>query len=297
MSDISEFRRYLPARIAAAVGMLPSRLRTEASELRLRAEMPASVTVGEKNILFDDSGKACEGIRALRASRAELLECVSKLTRGSLYSCENAVSMGYIPLPEGGRAGVCGRAKLCGGRIECFSEITSVNLRVHRFVPDFALPLAEYYRENGICGAVVCSPPARGKTTFLRSAAYMLSCGVGIPRKRVGIADEREEIVTPETRLGIADAVIGSPKGIAIELLTRTMSPEIIICDEIGESECESVLAAQNSGVSLIASAHAGSAGELLRRRGIKRLIDNGVFRLCITIGAGYSAVITELEA
>ena len=124
----------------------------------------------------------------------------------------------------------------------------------------------------------------------------MLSCGEGIPRRRVGIADEREEIVTPETRLGIADALIGSPKGEAIELLTRTMSPEIIICDEIGESECESVLAAQNSGVSLIASAHAGSVRELLSRRGIKRLIDNGVFGVGVMLGAGYTAEITELE-
>lgn len=297
MSGIAEFRKYLPARISDAVSLLPQGISQTASELRLRAGMPASVTVGERNLLFDTSGRACGGANALRATRAELLECVSKLTRGSLYSCENAVSMGYIPLPEGGRAGVCGRAKVSAGRVECFSEITSVNLRVHRFVPDFAAPLAEYYRENGVCGAVVFSPPARGKTTFLRSAAYMLSCGVGIPRKRVGIADEREEIVTPETRLGIADALIGSPKGEAIELLTRTMSPEIIICDEIGESECESVLAAQNSGVSLIASAHAGSVRELLSRRGIKRLIDNGVFGVGVMLGAGYTAEITELEA
>ena len=141
MSGIAEFRKYLPARISDAVSLLPQGISQTASELRLRAGMPASVTVGERNLLFDTSGRACGGANALRATRAELLECVSKLTRGSLYSCENAVSMGYIPLPEGGRAGICGRAKVSAGRVECFSEITSVNLRVHRFVPDLRLRL------------------------------------------------------------------------------------------------------------------------------------------------------------
>ena len=69
MSGIAEFRKYLPARISDAVSLLPQGISQTASELRLRAGMPASVTVGERNLLFDTSGRACGGANALRATR------------------------------------------------------------------------------------------------------------------------------------------------------------------------------------------------------------------------------------
>ena len=56
------------------------------------------------------------------------------------------------------------------------------------------------------------------------------------------------------------------------------MSPQYIVCDEIGMDEADSILSAQNSGVPIIASAHAGSFEELLRRPGLKRLHDFCVF-------------------
>ena len=84
--------------------------------------------------------------------------------------------------------------------------------------------------------------------------------------------------------MSIADFLVGYPKADGIEISTRTMNPEVIICDEIGDGEAEKILAAQNSGVPLIASAHGASFDEIMRRRGIKRLYDSGVFRYYIGI-------------
>ena len=189
----------------------------------------------------------------------ELAECVCLLSRGSLYTYEESIKNGYIPLPEGGRAGVCGEMLFREGRAAGIKRITSVNLRLHRLVRNFALPLLWRYEQTGLCGCIVYAPPAMGKTTFLRSAAVLLSEGAVLPPLKVAVADERSEILSVPLSHGLLDVVSGCPKAQAIELLTRTMSPDVILCDEIGAGEAAAVLEAQNTGVRLIASAHADS--------------------------------------
>ncbi len=282
------FFRYLPVRISLAVHSLPENIFEHISEIRLRKNAPISVTVNRKNITFTEKGRICSAESAMCASENEINECVTRLTEGSRYKYDEYIAHGFIPLPEGGRAGVCGVANPSGG----FSEISSVNLRVFRFFPNVAMPLIEHYRKNGVCGALICSPPALGKTTFLRSAAYLLSLGKHIEPKRIGIADERCEIAVGLPNRGLIDVISLMPKADAMNILTRTMAPEIIICDEIGANEVDAVLEAQNTGVTLIASAHCGDIGGLLKRGRIKRLLESGVFEICVMLGYsdGYTA-------
>ncbi len=277
--------RYLPIRISRAIHSLPSEIFESINEIRLRRDAPVSLTVGAKNIFFDENGKICHITRAVKSDENEMREVISKLTNSSLYTYGEYISKGFIPLPEGGRAGVCGKAVTADGRIISFSEITSIDLRLHKFFPDFAIPLIEKYRKNGIKGTIVCSPPALGKTTFLRSAAYLLSSGKGMKPKRVAVADERCEISVGIERFGTLDILSGAPKAEAINILTRSMAPEIIICDEISASETEAVLEAQNTGVSLIASAHCVSPKELYKRGRLKSLIDSDIFPLAVILG------------
>ena len=287
--------RYLPLRICFAVNSLPSEVLEKANEIRIRRNAPISVTCGNKNILFDEKGRVCNVSKAICATDGEIAECLSKLTSGSLYTCDEYVASGYIPLAEGGRAGVCGRANSRGG----FAEINSINLRMHRFLPDVAKSLVQKLNRDGLCGVLVCSPPAMGKTTFLRSAAYLLSSGKYIPPTRVGIADERGEISAGIDKSGLLDVISSMPKGEAINMLTRTMSPQIIICDEIGGSEAEPIIEAQNTGVSLIASAHCENPQKLLLRGRMKLLLERDLFKLCVILGydGGYTCEIAETEA
>jgi len=287
--------RYLPIRICYAVNSLPSEILKSANEIRLRRNAPMSVSCGNKNILFDETGRLCSVSRAICATDIEITECLSKLTGGSLYTCDEYIASGYIPLPEGGRAGVCGRANFKNG----FAEINSINLRLHRFLPDVAKPLVSKLNDDGLCGVLVCSPPSMGKTTFLRSVAYLLGSGKGISPKRVAIADERSEISVGIEKNGLVDVIKALPKSEAINIFTRTMSPEIIICDEIGVDEVESIIEAQNTGVSLIASAHCETPKQLLLRGRMKLLIEQGLFRMCVILGydSGYTCEIAETEA
>lgn len=290
--------RYLPMRISRAVHYLPREILESLNEIRLRKDAPVSATWGRRNIVFDENGRLCRIESAIRAREDELKECLARLTDSSLYACDEFLAQGFIPLAEGGRAGVCGRAILRNGKMQGFSEISSVNLRLHRHVPDFARPLIDEYRKNGLKGALVCAPPALGKTTFLRSAAFLLSAGKGIPPKRVGIADERCEIAAGAEKAGLADIISGLPKAEAITMLTRTMAPEIIICDEISPSETEAVAEARSTGVELIASAHCQSPRDLLKRGRMKLLLESGAFPLCVILGydRGYTCTLEKTE-
>lgn len=278
---IDSLFRYLPLRINRALNALPFEVLSSANEVRLRRNAPISLTVGTRNLTFDSLGRICDIKNAMRSTEPELFECVERLTDGSVYTYDEYLKKGFIPLANGGRAGVCGNASPSGG----WSEIYSINLRICRFIPKAADGLIKLFAGEGIKSTLVCAPPALGKTTFLKSAAYLLANGIGIPSTRVGIADERGELFSGINDNGLIDPCVFLPKAQGIELLTRVMSPEVIICDEISASEVDAVIEAQNCGVSLIASAHCVNMQELLLRGRMKTLVNPNVFPLCVTLG------------
>ena len=271
---------YLPLRIARAINCLPIEIVTSASEIRLRKNAAVSLTSGMKSVTFDQSGRICDVGYGIRVTDAELNECIERLTEGSLYSYDEHLSRGFIPLPNGCRAGVCGRLAHKG----VWAEIYSVNLRAACFVPNAASELISVFAREGIKSTLVCAPPALGKTTFLKSAAFLLSTGIGIEPTRVGLADERGEISFGINNNGLTDRCVFLPKAEGIELLTRVMSPQVIICDEITANELDSVIEAQSSGVSLIASAHCESVSELRHRGRMNALANAEIFPLCVPL-------------
>lgn len=259
-------------------------LASQIDEIRLRAGRPVSLTTQKGNLFIDAQSRVCRQSDAVSATISEVSECVARLTRSSVYAYEECIKSGFIPLPDGSRAGVCGETVCTGGAIKSVKLIDSVSLRVSRFIPDAARGVCAALRRE-LLGTLVYSPPGGGKTTFLRSAAYLLSTGK--EALRVGVADEREELVTPEMSACIIDRVSGCPKALAVEILTRTMSPQVIICDEIGAGGAEELLAAANSGVCIIASCHGADIKEIMSRPQIALLIKNGVFRRAVRLYRG----------
>ena len=270
--------RYLPTPYLQAVSGMPVHLRRQITEVRFRLEKPFSVTAEGRNLFPDREGRLTTLQNALRVTRPQMEDLLARLTEGSLYAFEDAMAKGYVPLENGCRAGIAGDMTVTENGV-VFREITSVNLRISRFLPEFARPLVDLLREGGPQGVLVISPPAGGKTTFLRSAAHLLANGSR--PYRVGIADERSELFIPA---GLCDRITGCPKWKAVELLTRTMSPEYLVCDELGAGEEAPLLAAQNTGVKLIASAHGSSPEEAAKRPCVKALLEGGVFSLTVVL-------------
>lgn len=259
--------KCLPDRLNAEINKLSVNY-ADLSEIRLRLGGPASLTVSGENVPL-----------AFRASGQEIAECVKALCGGSVYAHGDEINSGYIDFGEGFRIGVCGRAS--GGKV---GIITALNIRVPhaiRGVSDFALRRC---LEGGrINSMLIYSGPGVGKTTLIRDLASRLGGEFG---KRVAVIDTRGEIYLPEMfDRTLCDILTGYDRANGISIATRTMSPEVMICDEIGDlDEAKAILAAQNTGVPLIATAHASSVGQLLLRPGIRLLCENRVFDCLVRI-------------
>ena len=64
-----------------------------------------------------------------------------------------------------------------------------------------------------------------------------------------------------------------------MSIATRTLSAQLIVCDEIGDmAEAREIVQSHHSGVPLLASAHAGDLAELLARPAIRILHEARIF-------------------
>ena len=78
----------------------------------------------------------------------------------------------------------------------------------------------------------------------------------------------------------MTDIFDGYPRSAGIMTALRVMSPEYIICDEIGTQEDgNAVLQAAGCGVKFAASCHAGSFEELRHRTLMHPFLEAGVFQ------------------
>ena len=271
---------YLPERLSKALIALEI---PNISEIRLRENSPVSITCASGNVTFDEKGNITPTEKGMSLNQKELSYCVNALCKHSKYSFEEYIKNGFIPLDSGARAGVCGKALLENGKIVTFSQITSVNIRLNGFYPDIAKECA-LLMKNSPCGIAVYSPPGVGKTTYLKSLIYLLSTGKHTPSYRTGVIDERFELCENQLKSGLCDIIGGVSKSFGIELLTRTMSPEIIVCDEILKGDEEAILSGCNAGVSFICSFHGRSIEEIMKRGFVMNIINAGIFKYSVGI-------------
>lgn len=228
---------------------------------------------------------------------AEMADTLAALAGGALYAHTETLRDGYL-VAFGCRIGVAGRAVLDGGRIVGLADPTSLAIRLPRPVRgagDAAVSL--FRRLGGRRGILVYAPPGVGKTTLLRDAARTLSAGPDA--RRVALLDTRGELDDPDAPPACRlDVLQGYPLPVAIEIATRTLAPEVIICDEIGSrAEAETILAAAGCGVPLLASAHGASAEEVRRRAALRPLLDGGVFAALLGIFRGPDGYVCRAEA
>ena len=107
----------------------------------------------------------------------------------------------------------------------------------------------------------------------------------------MGVADDRGEIAAmyhglPGCDIGVnTDVIENAPKAEGITILLRTMSPAVIITDElVTEEEAAAVYYAKGSGAAIIASAHGGSFEEIEQKPHIGSLIRRRVFDVLILL-------------
>ncbi len=264
------------------------------TEIRLRLGGPLIVATPEGDRYLGPSGRAVtDPGAAYRVSAEDFRRSLELISGSSLYALEEELRQGFITLPGGHRVGLCGRAVIRGGALQTLRDIASLNVRIAREVrgaADALLPLI--VDSAGLpYSTLVFSPPGGGKTTILRDLARQISTGrpdLGLDGLVVGVVDERSTHQgRPARDLGPrTDVLDGCPKATGLTLLLRSMGPKVIVTDEVGRGEDADALAeAVRCGVRVLASAHAGSLGEVLSRPVLRDLLASGVFGRLVRLG------------
>ncbi|MFX3622584.1 MAG: stage III sporulation protein AA [Ectobacillus sp.] len=222
----------------------------------------------------------------------DALYLLNKLSQYSLYTLEEELKRGYVTLRGGHRVGLAGKVITENGEVKMIRDIASFNIRIAKQKIGIATPLLPYLYQNRWLNTVIIGPPQTGKTTLLRDFARIMSTGMNhIPSCKVGIVDERSEIAgsvkgIPQYELGNRiDVLDACPKAEGMMMMIRSMSPDVLIVDEIGRLEdSEAILEAVNAGVQLFVTAHGYEYGDLVKRPSIRQLIDLEVFERFIEL-------------
>lgn len=271
----NEIYPYLGQKISKYIEKLPTSTLCNISEIRLRANGAISVTVGNKNTIVYDENNA-----PLSLTLSESSEIFTRLCNGTVYQFENQIKNGYITIQGGHRVGFCGTAIYEGDKLITLKDITSITFRISRQIKNAAREIiGNIINDDKIYSALIVSEPCGGKTTILSDLARLVS-NLG---KRCAVVDERGEICSvyegvPQKDIGcLTDVLNGYSKGDGMMTALRCLSPQLIICDEIGaRSDADAMLEAMNAGVPVIATAHASNEDDLLGRPQIERLVDYG---------------------
>jgi len=220
-------------------------------------------------------------------SKKELLETFQKVCEQSIYSYQKQICEGFITIKGGHRVGITGSCVIENGKIININYISSLNFRIAREKKDVSNKILKYIlNENDVNNTLIISKPGCGKTTILRDLVRKIST-----KKTCGIVDERGEIASmykgePQNDIGIlSDVMDNCSKADGMRMLIRSMSPEVIVCDEIGnKQDIEAINYAMCSGVKGIFTAHGNSLEEIMLNEQISQLLKKYIVQVIIIL-------------
>ena len=263
-------------------------------EIRLRVNAPLIVIYQGKEYFLTREGEfSREESQGCFVRAEDLKETMEYVSSYSMYAFEEEIRQGFITIQGGHRVGIAGKTVLEGDRIKSVKYISYINLRLSHQIKGCASPILPYIIKNGrICHTLIISPPRCGKTTLLRDLIRQVSSGSSyMPGVSVGVVDERSEIGgsyqgIPQNDLGIRTDVLDCcPKAEGMMMLIRSMSPEVVAVDELGDYEdihaIESVI---HCGCKLFATVHGSSIEDIKRKPLMQRLVRERIFERYIVL-------------
>lgn len=285
----------LPRKLRSILQYIPSNIQLQLEEVRVREGRPLEVNyLGKYGYVTENSSITENPQFGYRPTQEDCLQFLDLLANHSLYTLEEELKRGYITIRGGHRVGLAGRTVLEGGQVKQLREISSFNIRVAREMMNSASSLLPYITDGAaehIHNTLIVSPPQQGKTTIARDLARLISYGYwqGDASKwrglKVGIVDERSELAACEQGVPVfdvgprTDVLDSCPKAEGMMMLIRSMSPDVIVVDEIGrEEDARAIHEALHAGIRIIATAHGGSLDDVKIRPNMKGLLTEGIF-------------------
>ena len=269
MDNCIEVLQVLPKKI---IEIIEGKVDTKKiQEIRIKVNKPVIINITNEELVLD-----------YIVSKDELKYIITKISSYSLYAFEEEMKQGYITFRGGHRIGLAGQCVMENGRVKILRNISSN--KIMPYISNF----------NKVYNTLIVSPPKCGKTTILRDIAKNISNGfsrINLKGKKVAIIDERSEIAgcyngIPQMNVGIrSDVLDNCLKTNGIIMAIRSLSPEVIICDEIGTMhEIEALSMAFNSGVKMVLTVHGIDLEDVSRRKSLKELIDENILERIIVL-------------
>lgn len=296
--------KYLPKAISSSFEQMDKNILTRINEIRIRRNKPIVIIIRNTSYFVDSLGNLYDHINCsiLKCDSDVFDELFLTICDYSIYSNLNALIDGYITLDNGARVGVSSTAVCDEGIISSIKDVTSLNIRIPRNIKGCADKILDFLYINAFPSIIVAGAPNSGKTTMLRDICCSLSSGFNNHFRKIAIIDERNEFAGKSNAeysidTGInTDILTSFSKSKGIEIATRSLSPEMIICDEIStKEEVESIKYAFSSGVRFAVSMHAGSKEDLYNRPILIDLLLTGEFEYIVWLDSyTYNAEIID---
>ena len=256
------------------------------NEIRLRVDKPIVLSMGSQKFFLSSHGTTGNLKEAIFPSKTMIEDIIFRASEFSIYSVNEQIKRGFLVTQGGVRLGLGGDLIEEKGQIKTLTNFNSINIRIPHEVKNCSLSCFDYIIENGnILNTLIISPPGAGKTTFLRD--FILQLSSRNFAFNVLVLDERGEIdLGSKGCIGnFADKISFASKKVGFENGIRSLSPNLIITDELGSSDdVQALLYACNSGVSIMASVHADSVEGFLAKEDFAKVIKEKVFKRFIVL-------------
>lgn len=276
---MEEFFRIIPDNIASVIKARLSL--NKLSELRIRNSMPISVCYGGEYYFLCPSGIAKDQSAAMIAPPSEAENIIMRACDRSLYTVTDTLRKGYISVGGGIRIGVCGTVVMNGDSIAAVKNFSSVNIRLPHEVRGAATSLYAKITECGrVHNTLILSPPGAGKTTVLRDLCRLVSDG----GYNVLLCDEKFELAAasdgvPALDVGKrTDVIGGQDKRRTFATGIAYMRPDVIMTDELFDTDVDCVEKAVHCGIAVIATVHARDVADFMSKREYREIIDDRAF-------------------